>query len=139
MYHPLERPAVAGGAVAVPGDDTAQQDAVSCASVNVSEGLRGQAEFLQPSEVEEATLHLHHSDCVGGPFQIVSNVYAEELEAFHLFHCGPVNVDRRLHPLLYPEVHVQLLCFVDVERGYYPDPTLPGPSPPPCRLSCHCW
>jgi creatinine amidohydrolase/Fe(II)-dependent formamide hydrolase-like protein len=30
---------------------------------------------------------------VGGQFQIISEVYAEELEAFHLLHCGPDNVD----------------------------------------------
>jgi hypothetical protein len=24
---------------------------------------------------------------VGGTFQIVSNIYSEELEAFHLLHC----------------------------------------------------
>ena len=38
-YHPLESPAIAGGAVAVPGGDAAQQDALNCASVNVCEGL----------------------------------------------------------------------------------------------------
>jgi hypothetical protein len=40
-HHPLESPAVAGGAVAIPGGDTARQDALNCASVNVCEGLRG--------------------------------------------------------------------------------------------------
>ena len=115
-HHPLESPAVPGSAVAVPGGDTARQDALSCASVKVFEGLRGQAEFLQPPEVEDALLRLlHHTVCVGGPFQIVSDVYAEELEAFHLLHCGPVNVDRGVLSLLFPEVHDQLLCFVDVE------------------------
>ena len=34
-HHPLESPAVAGGAVAVPGGDTAQKDALKCASVKV--------------------------------------------------------------------------------------------------------
>ena len=48
--HPLESPAVAGGAFAVPGGDTARQDALNCASVKVCEGLRGQAKFLQPPE-----------------------------------------------------------------------------------------
>jgi hypothetical protein len=43
------------------------------------------------------------------------NVYAEELEAFHLLHCGPVNVERGMFPLLFPEVYDQLLHFVDVE------------------------
>ena len=48
---------------------------------------------------------------MGGPFQIVSDVYAEELEAFQLeaFHCGPIDVDRGVLPLLFPEVHDQLL------------------------------
>ena len=82
-YHPLESPA--GGAVAVPGGDTARQDALNCASVKVSEGFRGQAKFLQSPEVEEALLRLlHHTVCLGGSFQIVSDVYSKELEAFHL-------------------------------------------------------
>jgi hypothetical protein len=58
---------------------------------------------------------LHHIVCVDGPFQFVSDVYTEELEAFHLLHCGPVDVDRGVLPLLFLEVHDQLLCFVDVE------------------------
>jgi hypothetical protein len=58
---------------------------------------------------------LHHTVCVGGRFQILSYVYTEELEAFHLLHYGPVYVDRGVLPLWFPEVHDQLLCFVDVE------------------------
>ena len=34
-HHPLESPAVAGGAVAVPACDTDWQDALNCASVNI--------------------------------------------------------------------------------------------------------
>ena len=41
-YHPLESPVAAGGAVALTGGDTARQDALHCASVKDSEGLRGQ-------------------------------------------------------------------------------------------------
>ena len=67
---------VAGGAVVVPGSDT-----LNCASVKICEGLRGQAKFLQPPEKA-----VHHTVCVGGPFQIVSVVYSEELEDFHLPH-----------------------------------------------------
>ena len=40
LHHPLEIPAVVGGAVAVPGCDTARQDALNCASVKVCEGFR---------------------------------------------------------------------------------------------------
>ena len=58
---------------------------------------------------------LHHTICVGGPFQFVSDVYAEEIEAFHLLHCGPFDVDRGLLSLLFTEVHDQLFRFVDVE------------------------
>lgn len=50
----MESPAVAGGALAVPGGDTGGQVALSCASVKVCEDLRGQDIFLQPNEVEEA-------------------------------------------------------------------------------------
>ena len=52
---------------------------------------------------------------MGGQIQIVSDVYAEELEAFHLPHCGRVDVDRGVLPLLFPEVHDQLHRFVDIE------------------------
>jgi hypothetical protein len=61
----MESTAIAGGVVAVPGGDTAQQDALNCASVKVCEGRRGQAEFPSASEVEEALLcHLNHTVCV---------------------------------------------------------------------------
>ena len=52
-HHPLESHAVAGSTVAVPGGDTARQDALNGASVNVCEGLMGQAKFLQPPEDDE--------------------------------------------------------------------------------------
>ena len=39
-HHPLESFVVMGGAVALPGSDTARQDALNCASVKVCEGLR---------------------------------------------------------------------------------------------------
>ena len=83
LHHPLESPAVVGGAVAVPGGDTAQQDALNCASVKVCEGFRCQATFLQD-------LPLCHSVCVGGTFQFVSDVYAEE--AFHLLHSAVLSM-----------------------------------------------
>jgi hypothetical protein len=38
----LESPAVVGGAIAVPGGDISLQDALTGASVEVYEGLRGQ-------------------------------------------------------------------------------------------------
>ena len=45
---------VCAGEVAVPGGDTARQDALNCASVKVCEGFRWQDKFIQPPEVEEA-------------------------------------------------------------------------------------
>ena len=33
----------------------------------------------------------------------------------HLLHYCPIDVDRGVLPLLFPEVHDHLLCFVDVE------------------------
>ena len=38
-HHPLESPVVVGGAVAVPGGDTARLDALNCASVKVCAGF----------------------------------------------------------------------------------------------------
>jgi hypothetical protein len=79
-HHPLECPAVVGSAVAVPGGDTAQQDALNCASVNICEGFRCQAKFLLPLEVEEALLRLFpHTVCV------------EAANTF-IFYCGTVSV-----------------------------------------------
>jgi hypothetical protein len=96
------------GVIAVP----ARQDALNGASVEVHEGLRGQAKFLQPPEVEKALLHLfHHTSCVKGPFQ----VFSEELEAFDPLQCGPVFVDEGVLSLLSPIVHDQILRFVDFE------------------------
>ena len=39
-HHPLESPAFVGGAVAILRGDTAQQDALDCASVKVCQGFR---------------------------------------------------------------------------------------------------
>ena len=39
-HHPLESPAVTGGAVAVPNGDTRRQDSLDCVSVKVCEGFR---------------------------------------------------------------------------------------------------
>jgi hypothetical protein len=39
-YQPLESPVVAGGVVAIPGGDTARQDALNCASIKVCGGFR---------------------------------------------------------------------------------------------------
>ena len=44
-----------------------------------------------------------------------SVVYAAELKAFHLLHCGLYNVVGDVLSLLFPEVHDQYLRFVDVE------------------------
>jgi hypothetical protein len=41
-HHPLESPAVAGCAVALPCGDTSRQDALNCSFIEVCEGLRGQ-------------------------------------------------------------------------------------------------
>ena len=96
---PLESPVFAGGAVAVPSGDTARQTFLDGASVEVCEGLGGQAEFLQLPEVEEVLLRLlHHSVSVEGPFQVLS----EELETFYPLHCSPVDVYEGILSLLCP-------------------------------------
>ena len=63
-HHPLESPV--DGAIAVPGSDTARQDALNGPSLEVCEDPRGQDEL--------ALLRiLHHAVCVKGPFQVVSD------------------------------------------------------------------
>ena len=105
-HHPLESPAVVNGAVAVPGGDTAQQDAFNGASVVVFE-------VLTPSYISSAffitlSVWMDH-------FRL-SVMQAVELKYFHHVYCGPVNVDVGMFPLLSAEVHNQLLHFVDIVR-----------------------
>ena len=57
---------------------------------------------------------LHDAVCVGGPIQFVPDVYAKELKTYYPLHHSPVNVDRGVLPLLFPEVHDHLLSFVDI-------------------------
>ena len=57
-HYPLESLLFECGAIALPGSETARQDALNGASIEVHEGLKGQAKFLQPPEVEEALLPL---------------------------------------------------------------------------------
>ena len=86
-HHPGRALRIVGGAVAVPGGDTAQQDTLDCASVKVCECFWRQAKFIQPPEVEEALLRLlHHTVCVGGPFQLIRDVYAEGLKTYYPLH-----------------------------------------------------
>ena len=60
---------------------------------------------------------LPNTVCVGGPIQFVRDVYAEELKTYYPLHYCPVDVDvdGGVLPLLFPEVHDHLLCFIDVE------------------------
>jgi hypothetical protein len=68
--------------------------------------------FFSLLRFEEALMRLlHYTVCVGGPFQIASGVYTDELEAFDLIHCGPEDVNRGVLPLLFPELHNQLPRF----------------------------
>ena len=62
---------VAGIAVAVPGGDTARQDALDCTSVKV----------FVTSQISSASLLrlLHNAVCVGGLIQFIGDVYAKEL------------------------------------------------------------
>ena len=110
-HYPLESPAVVDGAVAVPGANTARQDALIGASVNVCEGHRGQAKCNQPPQVEEALLCLLPCTvCVSGPFQIVRDDYAKELEAIHLLHCLQDNQQL----LSKEEILMCLRCFISI-------------------------
>jgi hypothetical protein len=61
-HYPLENPVIVDGAFAIPGGDTARQDALSGASVKVCEGLRGQDKCLQPPEIDEPLLRLLHHE-----------------------------------------------------------------------------
>ena len=96
-----------GGAVAGPGGDTARQDALDCASVD-------KPNFFSLLRLKRRCCAFFTMLSVWVDHFSVS-VYAEELKTFHLLHCSPVDVDRGVLPLLFPEVPDQLLSFVDVE------------------------
>ena len=62
---------------------------------------------------------LHHTVCVGGPFQIISDVYTEELEAFHTLHCSPVDVDRGVLPLLSPKSMISSFILLTLRKRLF--------------------
>jgi hypothetical protein len=77
---------------------------------------------------------------LGGPFQIVSDVYGEEL--FTISTVAPValNVDEGVLCLLSPEVPDQLFHFVDFEvELIFLAPFRQGPHLLPVSLSRRCW
>ena len=78
-----------------------------------------------------AVAPLHHTVCVGGPFQFVRDVNAEELKTFPLLHYCPVAAPSAVS---WSPQSSPLFCWRWV-WGYYPDTTLRGPSSPPCRPS----
>ena len=103
-HYPLESLTVVGGAVAVPGGDTARPDALDCASVKVC--VFGD----KPNFV--SLLRLKRRCCA---FFTTLSVWVDHFSlsvmctlrnlTFHIFHYYPVDVDRGLLPLLFPEVH----------------------------------
>jgi hypothetical protein len=88
-----------GGIVAVPGSDTAQQDALNCASVKLC-GSWGQFRLTTLS------VWVDH-------FRLSVMCTPRNLKLF-TFSAAVPSVDRDVLPLLFPEVHNQLLRFVDV-------------------------
>jgi hypothetical protein len=62
---------------------------------------------------------------VKGPFQVVSDVHTEELQAFDPLHCDPINVDGGVLSLLSPVVHNQrfvkgeVIFLVPLRQGYH--------------------
>jgi hypothetical protein len=115
--------------------DTVRQDALNCAPVKVSEGFWWQATFFQPPEFEKALLRLlHHTVCVRGPFQFVGDMYTENFKLSTFSTAVPSVWIGRCS-----------LCWSWSPRswywvrGYFPDTTLWGPLPPPCRRSSRCW
>jgi hypothetical protein len=109
-HHPLESPAFAGGAV--PGGDTARQDAHHCAAVKV---LGAKPNFF-------SLLRLKRGCCAFFtiPSVWVDYVCLSVMCTLRNFNFPPSPLGSRLWirgvlPLLFPEVHDQLLCFVDIE------------------------
>ncbi len=83
-HDPLQSPAVASGAVSIPGGDTAGQDALHSAGVEGPEDSGARSKLPQPSQEEEMLMCLlQHCICVSRPCEILGDVNAEELKAGH--------------------------------------------------------
>ncbi len=112
---PLQSPAVASGAVSIPGGDTAGQDALHSAGVEGPEDSGARSKLPQPSQEEETLMCLlQHCICVSRPCEILGDVNAEELKAGHPLHRCLVDGDGCV------------LCSVSC-------------NPPPAPWSCRCW
>jgi hypothetical protein len=102
-HHPLESPAVAGSAVSVPGGDTI---------VHLSKFVRVLGVKLRLKRL--SLLRLKRCCCAFFPTLFVwVDHFCLSVMCTQRNFC-PVDVDRGVLPLLFPEVHDQLLCFVDV-------------------------
>ncbi len=83
-HDPLQRPAVASGAVSKPGGDAAGQDALHSAGVEGSEDSGAHFKLPQPSQEEEALMCLlQPCICVSRPCEILVDVNAEVLKAVY--------------------------------------------------------
>ncbi len=113
LHDPLQSFAVASGAVSKPSGDAADQDALHSAGVEGSEDSGARSKLPQPSQEEEALMYLlKHCICVSGPYEILSNVNAEELKTVYLLHRCLVDGDGCVFSALSPEIHHQLLGLV---------------------------
>ena len=93
-HHPLQCLAVKFGAAAIPGSKAPSQDALCGASVESLEDFGTHASFLQfPEEVEALLCFLDNPLCLHCPGEILSDVYSQEFELFHPFHCSAPDLD----------------------------------------------
>ncbi len=115
-HDPLQSFAVASGAVSKPGGDAAGQDVLHSAGVKGSEETGAHSKRPQPPQEEEALMCLlQHCIYVSRPCEILGDVNAEELKAVYPLHRCLVDGDGCVFSALSPEIHHQLLGFVDVE------------------------
>ena len=115
-YPPLWHFAVKGGAFAIPSSDADSHNALDGAAVELLEDSRTHAKYFQPLEGEEALpCPFHNCVCVCGPCEVLSDVYANELEALDLLHNSSVNMDGGVLSPLCTIVHGQLIGLTDIE------------------------
>ncbi len=104
-HDPLQSPAVASGAVSIPGGDTAGQDALHSAGVEGPEDSGARSKLPQPSQEEETLMCLlQHCICVSRPCEILGDVNAEELKAGHPLHRCLVDGE---HLFFYTDMNMQ--------------------------------
>ena len=116
LYHCLQAFVVQSRSAAISDGDTASQDALNNAAVEVAEDLRRHARLPQPPQKIQPLLGPLYQLCdVEWPSEVITDVDAQVFKAAHPFYFKLLDVQWLMRSPLLPHVHYYLLCLVRVE------------------------